>query len=488
MKKGNVGWLVLAGFILLAPVASEAKMMDGFYIEGTSTLNRDAWNLKSYLEFGSGAEAMTVGSGVSAGGSSVTAKVDSIRLPIEIRYGLSDQLEVGGDLAFETDDGTPDGSANYFDGSGLQRFRLYGKWNFWNDVAGMAELSFLGDKSLYYSSGSLDFGLKFIYGPQLGQGNLNLNLGVLFKNGTADFATGNPKITNSMRNYATVFSYGIGYVYPYSDRFTGVFEVAGSSSSFSGGSGIDFNDLLGFTMGGRYALTDRFGFEGGLGIGLGDGSPGFLLKVGMDIMWGTVEEYTSSGSSSSMRTEPSRSEPAQTTRPARTSTTETPAQAAKKSADAGGYYEPPPSRSAPTAPATTSAPAVAPAQAEPSGQSAEEMLGQYVTDASAAFQRGDYVSAVANYQSAIRLKSDDPVLHYNIATAYFQQKQYSDAKTYYKNAVTLNPSDVDSHLYLGYTYYYLQDQTGAAREWKKVLDLDPSNTLAKDNLQSLGGE
>lgn len=471
MKRILACWLIVGMFLVIHPVPSSSKMLDGFVLEPASTLNRGAWNLKSYLEFGSGAEPVTV----TVGGNKVTAQVDSIRLPVEIRYGLADNWEVGGDLGFESDDGTSIsiGGTNLsiLDGSGLQRLRLLGKWNFWQDLAVMADLAFAGDNQLYYSLDSFDFGVKFIYGPQMGPGTLNLNLGMLIKGGDADL-DGDGK-SSSSEGYDNVFSYGIGYVYPYSDRFTGIFELAGSSSPYKGGTDVSSDDLFSFLLGARYGFTDQFVLDGGIGIGLADGSPGFLLKVGMDWMWGAAPEYTSAAEPSSRWTpsETKKPEPATTSR-------QTTAPVADKPKTDQPYYEPPTRYDVPK-------PA---APAAPSGPTVEEQLAQRVSEASSAFNRADYVTAVSQYEAAIKLKDNDPTLHYNLATAYFQLKKYSEAKTYYKNAVAFNPTDPDSHLYLGYTYYYLQDQASAIREWQKVLELDPSNSLARENLKSLGVE
>lgn len=474
MKRMVSCCLIAALLVAVRPTDAYSKVMDGFYLESASTLNRGAWNLKSYLEFGSGAEPVNLSAASSPTGSAATVQVDSIRLPVEIRYGLAENWEVGGDLGFEADDGTTLGTTTLLDGSGLQRFRLLGKWNFWRDIATMADLAFLGDNELYYSLDGFDFGLKFIYGPQLGPGTLNLNLGLLFKGGDADI-DGDGK-SSTAEGYDNVFSYGIGYVYPYSDRFAGIFELAGGSSPYKGGSGVTTEDMMNFLLGARYGFTDQMYLDGGFGLGLGDGSPDFLLKVGMDWTWGAVEEYTEATpapAQSQSRWAPSSEE----RKPAKPAETPAKSEPAKPSAQEP-YYEQPTSYETPKPPEPP----------KPAGPTQEEQLQTRIADASSAFNRGDYVSASSNYEAAVKLKDNDPVLHYNLATCYFQLKKYADAKTYYKNAITLNPQDVDSRLYLGYTYYYLQDQASATREWQKVLEIDPSNTLARENLKSLGVE
>ncbi len=485
-------WALICILSTASPDAAHSIIENGLLMEGPATLARGAWSVGTYLEFSSGAQPITVNGSVSASGTSVPVKVDSIRLPVEVRYGLSDNFEIGGDLGFESDDGEPDGSVTYFNGSGLEHLRLMGKWNFFQDVAGVATLAFLGDNELYYGLDSLDFGLRFVYGPQVGAGTLNMNLGMLMKNGSASFRGANAKIPSTSEDYQNVFSYGIGYIYPYSDRFTGVFEFTGSSSPYKGGGGVNAEDLMSLQVGMRYGFTEQLNLKGGMGVGIGDGSPNFLFRIGMDWLWGAFVSTVSEAPP--QRWEPSGSPGREPER--RVEKPAVPTQPEEEMSRGGvpaARGQIPMDRTAEKDRMTEPAPATLGTPPErvppvPAGPTTEEQLQARVRDAADAFNRGDLVSAASNYESAIRLKDGDAVLHYNLATTYFQMKRYADAKTYFKNALAINPNDADSRLYLGYTYYYLQDQASAIREWQKVLEIDPTNTLAKENLRSLGLE
>lgn len=487
MRRRVYEWLIAGILLAVCPMAAESKMLDGFALESATTLPRGLWNLKSYLEFTSTAKPLSIPQHLTNSGADIVVKVDSIRLPVEIRYGISENWEAGGDLGFESDDGEPDGAATYFDGSGLQRMRFFGKWNFLPDMAAMADLAFLGDNTLYYSLDSFDFGLKFMYGPQMGAGTLNLNMGFLIKGGSANFNGGNSKIKSSDMGYRGIVpTYGIGYVYPYSDQFTGIFEMAGGSSPLKGGSGIGSKSALSFFMGGRYGFTELFNLDGGFGIGLGKGSPRFLLKIGMDWQWGPAGGGTSSSESSSRwspTSEPREARKPEPPAPSKSSTPEPPKREGEmekaKSEKATSYYEPPPQPPQYESPKPPAAPI-------PAGPSPEELFQTHVAAATSAFNQTDYSTAVTEYEAAVKIRENDATLQYNLATAYFQLKRYADAKTYYKNAITLKPSDPDSHLYLGYTYYYLQDQASATQEWKRVLEIDPANSLARENLKAMG--
>lgn len=466
MHRGCAILVLLSLIIVTTPVDVRAKALDGLRLESASTLNRGAWNFKTGIDFGS---KITPGSTSLAAGASTDLEANTIRLPLELRYGFTDNWEFGGDILIESDDGTQIPASvsssgttqNWFNGSGLAHLRLFGKWNFWNDLSIMPQLSFAGDNGLYYGMDSFDLGLDFLYGPQLGAGRFNLNLGLLAKGGDAEPVN----IAGAKADYKTVFRYGVGYVYPYTDRFMGIVELSGNSAILKGG-----NSALEFDLGGRIGFSDRFFFSGFAGFGLGDGAPNFALNVGLDWLFGAVGDEKGREQSGrwAPKSESSSKKPMKQEMAKKSETQQKP------------YYE---------APAKYEVPKKTETQPQMSMQKQQAPaidVEKRIQDATAAFNRQDYATAAAQYEAALQVKTGDAVLYYNYATAQFQLKNYKSAKTNYLNAVRLNPSDADSRLYLGYTYYYLDDQANAVSEWKKVLELDPTNQLARDNLNALG--
>lgn len=432
----------------LMPVSVHAKPMDGLMLESVSTLNRGAWDVGFGVEYGSGAEPVE---GPFVSGTSKDAlKVNVIHAPLEVRYGLTDRSEVGWEAGFESNDGTtfPAGSnaaGTYFDGSGLQRVRMFGKWKMRPRLSWMAEVSSLGDNTLVSGADGFDFGVKFIYGPKLGAGRLMFNLGLLIKGGGSDFNDNG--VTGSVEQYHNPILLGAGYVYPFTSHFSGIFEFAASTAPFDGGSGFKANDMLSVLAGFRYGWADRVFLHGGAGFGALPGSPNVAVRMGLSWLLGTVKTY------------------------------------AEMQAESSDYWSPTEEMQAKLRQEKEKA-ARRPAEktwAPPKEESVEDRIAA----ASAAFGRRDYAAASAHYEAAIYMKNDDPLLHYNLATTYFLRKRYVSAKPYYLNAIRLNPADVDSHLYLGYTYYYLNEPASAAQEWQDVLKLDPDNALARDNLNSL---
>lgn len=466
MRQGCAILCLLTLIIVTTPADVRAKALDGLRLESATTLNRGAWNFKTGIDFGSKA---TPGSTTLGTGGNTDLEVNTIRLPLELRYGLADQWEIGGDIVIESDDGTqiPAGisstgtTQNWFNESGLSRIRLFGKWNFWNDLTLMPHLAFGGSNELYHGMDSFDLGLDFLYGPQLGAGRFNLNFGFLVKSGDAKPVD----IAAAKVDYKSVFRYGVGYVYPYTDRFIGIVELSGNSATLKGG-----NSALEFDLGGRIGFSDRFFFSGFGGFGLGDGAANFSLNVGLDWLFGAVgdemgRERTGRWQPKSQQSskKPAKQEMAKKTEPS------------KKP-----YYEAPTKYEVPKKTETQ------PQMTMQKQQMPSIDVDKRIQDATAAFGRQDYATASAHYEAALQVRTNDPVLYYNYATCQFQLKNYKAAKTNYLNAVRLNPNDADSRLYLGYTHYYLNDQASAISEWKKVLEIDPTNQLARDNLNALG--
>lgn len=419
---------------------AHAKPMDGLLLESATTLRHGAWDIKFGAEFGSGAEPLD-------GPATVFSKpivVDVIRAPLEIRYGLSDRSEIGWSAAFEADAGpgitagTPAGPV--LDAGGLQNIRFFGKWKIRPRFSWKADFAIAGNNALTDGSDGVDLDVKFMYGPRIGAGTVLFNLGVDIKSGNSDFND-----NGAPENYDNPIGFGVGYIYPFTNRSIGIFELSGRTSPFAGvpAAKIDGNNELTALAGLRYGW-DRFSLTTGAGFGILSGSPNFTLRLGLNWMLGAVKSYAQSDEDLDFWA-PTEEDKKRL------------AEKAERKAAPGKTWVP-----------------------------VEDELTDRRARASEAFARRDYVAAATHYEAAINLKNDDPVLHYNLATTYYLMRRYAEARPYYQAAIRLNPSDVDSHLYLGYVYYYLSDSTSAAREWQRVLDLDPGNELARNNLNSLG--
>lgn len=445
-------WLLpTSPFLLPLTSISYANPQDGFALEGSQLLTRGVWDIGFGVDFASGAEVVD-GPFVSAKSKDALA-VDWIRVPLEMRYGMTDRTEIGSVIAFESDNGKTFPAGNnapgtYFSASGIQGMQIFGKWKLGSRLAWRTDLAFLGNNALAGGNDGLDLGVKFMYTPKMGPGWMLVNLGVDIKSGAGDFNDNG--VSGSAEDYQNPINFGVGYLFPVTRRISATAELAGGTSQFSGGGAFGTNNRLDALVGLRAAFSDRFYMTGGAGFGVLAGSPNVSVRLGVGWMLGAVERFASSQSQSDWWTP----------------TPELEKQVAEEMA--GGK----------AAGAKLSGKAGR-------GRTKEEMLADRISLANDAFARRDYVAAAAHYEAAVTMNPNDPVVQYNLATAYFLLRRYADARNVYKSVVRLTPDDVDSHLYLGYTYYYLKDVESAAREWKTVLTLDPANETARQNIESM---
>ena len=428
---------------LSVPGISAAKPLDGLTLENQRMMKRGSWDLKFDLEFGAGAAPLK--GPVRTTTSKDDVEVDFVRVPLEVRYGLTDRMELGWSVDGEFDKGVDTNPVNFtgnlLNQGGLGGMRLFVKWKLWPRVSWMWEMAMFGNNALLYGRDNVDFGVKFMYGPKLGPGVMNVNLGVVSKGGNPDINDNGVK--NAADIYDNVISFGIGYAHEWSDRWEGLYELAGSTSPFKGGFGVESNAQLAAFLGVRFSPTNRFSLTAGGGFGVLAGSPNFSFRIGLSTMFGNIRTHAQARQEESDFWQPTEEDLAQVLR-----------RAEKAAAPAG--------------------PGAA--------------LADRTAEAMRAFDRRDYVAAAAHYEAAVAMKPDDAMLRYNLATTYFVLRRYSDAYGHYFKATELNPSDVDSHLYLGYTLYYLKNIPAARRAWEKVLEIDPTNEIARNNLESLGAE
>lgn len=430
--------------LLPITVVASADPLGGFLLEPSAPIARGVWDIRFGLDMGSGAEPIE--GPFRTAGASDAVEVDVLRVPIEVRYGLSGRSEIGVSAVYESDKGpglrvgTPAGSL--LDDAGLQSIRMFGKWRIRPSLSWMADVNFAGKNTLTYGSDGMDMGIRFLYGPRLGRGTFLLNTGILLKSGASDFNNNN--VSGSSEDYSNQISFGCGYVCPFTSRWIGTFEFLWATGLFEGGGGVKGNDLLTFMIGQRFGFGESFFLDAGAGMGVLSGGPGVSLRLGLNWMLGAAARMA----------------------------------AARTSAD---WWAPTDESKKILEDTLEKARLEREVKASP-----EKSLVEILAAATEAFDRQDIVAAMAQYEAAVRIRNDDPVTQYNLATCYFLKRRFSDALPHYRAAAALAPSDVDSHLYLGYTYYYLKDSESAVREWRAVLEIDPSHELARRNLDSMG--
>src|SRR5437867_11753323 len=83
--------------------------------------------------------------------------------------------------------------------------------------------------------------------------------------------------------------------------------------------------------------------------------------------------------------------------------------------------------------------------------------------------------AIANYQQAIALNTNDASTHYNFALALKYKGDTQQAVQEFQAALRLKPKWSDAHYGLGATWYDLQDFTAALKELQTAVKLEPAN-------------
>lgn len=426
------------------------------HIAGAQVVGVGLLNVNGGIEYGSGIQFY----------SANTRDFNATRFLLGGGYGMIPNLEVGGRLAYESNSGELlqdnwGGVAEPVDDGGLDYISAYAKYSFTNEisneVAGEVFLSFAGDNNVYYGMDGFDFGVKGIFSSDMGIGILHGELGWIAKGGESDIGGFATKYSLNKANYDNMFTYGVGFEYPYRPELSVTGEIYGWQSPYGKLANQDAveggDNFLLADLGVKYAMAPDLMLNGSLGAGLSKGAPDFQLFVGINklIDMGGAPRTSDYPQSSS----PSRatSYPTQPTQPS---------------------YPAQPSQ--PSRPVPPPAPIISP----------QEQARQAIERGNLAFQNLDYNAAAAAYKQATQADPQNGLAHYNLGVAYYYLGRYNDAVGEYQSAIAINPGDVESHLYLGLAHYQIGDTQKAIAEWQQVLKLDPNNQLAQQNLKALG--
>jgi tetratricopeptide (TPR) repeat protein len=102
--------------------------------------------------------------------------------------------------------------------------------------------------------------------------------------------------------------------------------------------------------------------------------------------------------------------------------------------------------------------------------------------ASAQARRGNFKDALANYQAAIRLKSDYTEAHYSIGVILAKQGKLSEGIAHFQTALQIDPNNYEAHNNLGVALLVRGNLDRAVDHLKKALQLAPDNPAAHNNL------
>ena len=96
--------------------------------------------------------------------------------------------------------------------------------------------------------------------------------------------------------------------------------------------------------------------------------------------------------------------------------------------------------------------------------------------------QGDLPAAIAHYEKAIAIESNDPRYHNNLAAASAEQGRLGEAISHFERAIELEPGNAEAHFNLGNALFSQQQHQSAIRQYRRALDLNPEHAKAHNNL------
>ena len=112
----------------------------------------------------------------------------------------------------------------------------------------------------------------------------------------------------------------------------------------------------------------------------------------------------------------------------------------------------------------------------------------YQTRADANLGKGEYTLALADYDKAVELRTDDAVAFLNRGKTHYNLKAFDKAGADYNKAIELDPKDSKAYYNRAVLFERLGNLDKAIADYQKAVDLDASNEPAKTGLKKLQDE
>ena len=114
-----------------------------------------------------------------------------------------------------------------------------------------------------------------------------------------------------------------------------------------------------------------------------------------------------------------------------------------------------------------------------SGELSEQNMAAALNNRGNAYQnKGDYARAIADYDEAIKLLSDSPLIYSNRGRAYQQRGDYERAIQDYEQAIRLDPTSAQAFNDRGRVHHLKENYGQAIEDYDKAIALDPAYQLA----------
>ena len=115
----------------------------------------------------------------------------------------------------------------------------------------------------------------------------------------------------------------------------------------------------------------------------------------------------------------------------------------------------------------------------------ENLATAHLNRANVYAQRAKYDRALADYDAALALDAQNPLIPYNRGNAYFDSRQYERAVADFSRAVRLDAGFALAYFNRGLAQEQLGDAAAAAEDYRRVLALDPASANARKRLERL---
>ena len=115
----------------------------------------------------------------------------------------------------------------------------------------------------------------------------------------------------------------------------------------------------------------------------------------------------------------------------------------------------------------------------------ENLATAYLNRANVYAQRSKYPQAFADYDAALALDANNPLIVYNRGNAYFDTHQFERAVADFSRAVALDTGFALAYLNRGLAHEQLGDAAAATADYRRTLAIDPEATNARKRLERL---
>jgi tetratricopeptide (TPR) repeat protein len=115
----------------------------------------------------------------------------------------------------------------------------------------------------------------------------------------------------------------------------------------------------------------------------------------------------------------------------------------------------------------------------------QNLATAYLNRANVYAQRAKYDRAFADFDAAIVLDTQNPLIPYNRGNAYFDTKQWQRAIADFSRAIELEEGFALAYFNRGLAQERLGDTAAAVDDYRRALALDPKTANARERLQRL---